>query len=139
MLGLFRKGRIDEAALDGQLDEIAAEEESLRTRLAAARTAEPEQEAVAALASVPAMLEKLREKLDGGVTWDLKRKLVGVLVDGITVDTTGDEKSRQAVVNVRYRFVSSVDTCTDRDSCITAALCHRGPRLKLTALGHKNY
>ena len=71
--------------------------------------------------SVPAMLEKLREKLDAGVTWDLKRQLVEVLVDGITVETTGDEKSRQAVVNVRYRFVSSVDTCTDRGSFITAA------------------
>jgi hypothetical protein len=116
VLGLFRKGRIDEAALDCQLDEIQAEEESLRTRLAAARTAEPEQEAVAALANVPAMLERLREKLDAGVTWNLKRQLVEVLVDGITVETTGDEKSRQAVVNVRYRFVSSVDTCTDRSS-----------------------
>jgi hypothetical protein len=67
VLGLYREGRIDEAALDCQLDEIKAEEDSLRTRLAAARTAEPEQEAVAALASVPAMLEKLREKLDAGV------------------------------------------------------------------------
>jgi hypothetical protein len=59
------------------------------------------------------MLEKLREKLDAGVTWDVKRQLVEVLVDGVTVETTGDEKSRQAIVNVRYRFVSSVDTCTD--------------------------
>ncbi len=30
VLGLFRKGRIDEAALDSQLDEIVAEEESLQ-------------------------------------------------------------------------------------------------------------
>jgi hypothetical protein len=38
---------------------------------------------------------------------ELKRQLVEVLVDGITVDTIGTEKSREAVVNVRYRFVSS--------------------------------
>jgi hypothetical protein len=62
------------------------------------------------------MLEKLRDKLDAGLTWELKRQLVEVLVDGITVDTIGTEKSREAVVNVRYRFVSSVETCTDRSS-----------------------
>ena len=116
VLALFRKGRIDDAALDRQLDEIVAEEESLRTRLAAVRSPEPEQEA-AALASVPAMLEALREKLDAGVTWELKRQLVEVLVDGIAVDTIGTEKQREAIVNVRYRFVSSVETCTDRGSC----------------------
>ena len=115
VLGLFRKGRIDEVALDAQLDEIVAEEESLRTRLAAARSPEPEQEA-AALASVPAMLEALREKLDAGVTWELKRQVVEVLVDGITVDTVEAGTRRQAIVNVRYKFVSSVDTCTDTDS-----------------------
>jgi hypothetical protein len=115
ILGLFRKGRIDEATLDSQMDEIAAEEKSLKVRLDAVREAEPEEDA-AALASVPAMLEKLREKLDAGLTWELKRQLVEVLVDGITVDTIGTEKTRQAVVNVRYRFVSSVETCTDRGS-----------------------
>ena len=93
VLGLFRKGRIDETALDSQLDEIVAEEESLRTRLAMVRSPEPEQEAEA-LASVPAMLEALREKLDAGITWELKRQLVEVLVDGITVDTVGGETPR---------------------------------------------
>jgi hypothetical protein len=111
VLGLFRKGRIDEAALDCQLDEIVAEEESLRIRLAAARAPEPAQEA-AALASLPAMLEKLREKLDEGVTWELKRQLAEVLVDGITIDTVGTGTGREAVINVRYKFVSSVDSCT---------------------------
>jgi hypothetical protein len=98
------------------LDEIVAEEESLRTRLAAARSPEPEQEA-AALASVPAMLEKLREKLDAGITWDLRRQLVEVLVDGIRIDTVDAGNRREAVVNVRYRFVSSLHACTDRGSC----------------------
>ncbi len=65
------------------------------------------------MASVPAMLEALREKLDAGITWELKRQLVEVLVDGITVDTVEAGKRREAVVNVRYKFVSSVDTCTD--------------------------
>jgi site-specific DNA recombinase len=96
VLGLFRKGRIDDAALDSRLDEIAAEEASLRARLELARNPEPEQQAEA-LASVPTMLEKLREKLDAGITWELKRQLVVVLVDGITIDTVGEGKAIQAV------------------------------------------
>ena len=82
-----------------------------RIRLAAARSPEPEEEA-AALASVPALLEKLREKLDVGVTWELKRQLVEVLVDGMTIDTVGTGAARQAIVRVRYKFVSSLHACT---------------------------
>ena len=115
ILSLFRKGRINDAALDAQLDEIATEEGSLRIRLESARNAEPNQE-VAALASVPALLEALRQKLDAGVTWTIKRQLVEVLVDGITVDTIGEGKARQAIVRVRYKFVSSVETCRDTGS-----------------------
>ena len=59
---------------------------------------------------------RLREKLDEGVTWELKRQLAEVLVDGITIDTVGTGTRREAIVNVRYKFVSSVDTCTDRGS-----------------------
>ena len=83
MLGLFRKGRIDEAALDSQLDEIEAEERSLRARLEMANKSSRAQE-MEALATVEALLNRLREKLDEGVSWELKRQLVEVLVDGIT-------------------------------------------------------
>jgi hypothetical protein len=55
--------------------------------------------------------------MDAGVTWELKRQLVEVLVDGITVDTIESGTRRQAVINVRYKFVSSLDTCTGRGSC----------------------
>jgi hypothetical protein len=35
-------------------------------------------------------------------------------VDGITVDIVGTGTGREAIINVRQKFVSSVDTCTDR-------------------------
>lgn len=75
-------------------------------------------------------LEKLREKLDEGVTRELKRQLVEVLVDGISVETVGSGTAKQAIVNVRYRFVSSLNTCTDTGSCnkrnwSTKAECQR--------------
>ncbi|MGA2717111.1 MAG: recombinase family protein [Bryobacteraceae bacterium] len=116
VLGLFRKGRINETALDAQLDEIQAEEQSLRARLEMASHIEPAQD-IAALANVEEMLTNLREKLDAGITWDSKRQLVEVLVDGITVDTVGVGAAKQAIVNVRYKFVSSLHTCTDTGSC----------------------
>lgn len=114
VLALFRRGRIDEAALDAQLDEIETEERLLRIRLdVAQRNGSPQKDN--GIANVESLLERLREKLDKGISWELKRELVEVLVDGITVDTIGSGNQREAVINVRYRF-SSVDTCTDRDS-----------------------
>ena len=77
---------------------------------------EPAQD-LKALASVEALLDRLREKLNAGVSWELKRQLVEVLVDGITVDTIESGARREAVITVRYKFVSSVDTCTDRRAC----------------------
>jgi site-specific DNA recombinase len=116
VVGLFRKGRIDETALDSQLDEIDTEERSLRDRINSAKRFEPAKE-LAVLATVEALLKALRSKLDQGVTWELKRQLVEVLVDGITIDTVESAGKREAVINVRYKFVSSVDTCTGRRAC----------------------
>jgi site-specific DNA recombinase len=122
VLGLFRKRRIDEAALDAQLDEIDAEEQSLRDRLNAANSVEPAHE-VEALATVEALLGQLRARLDEGVSWELKRQLIEVLGDGITVDTIEVGNKREAVVNVRYRFLSSLDTCRNTPACFK---CNQG-------------
>jgi site-specific DNA recombinase len=115
VLALFRKGRIDEDALDAQLDEIESEEKAMRQRLNTAVRGEPEPQ-TNMLATVEDMLSRLRTKLDQGISWELKRELVEVLVDGIRVDTVVAEGRRESVINVRYRF-SSVDTCTDTHSC----------------------
>jgi site-specific DNA recombinase len=114
VLALFRKGRIDETSLDAQLDEIEAEEQPLRERLAAAGRIEPKPN-VEGLANVEVLLERLRQKLDAGISWELRRELIEVLVDGITIDTVETAGKKAAVVNVRYRF-SSVNTCTDKGS-----------------------
>jgi site-specific DNA recombinase len=133
VLALFRKGRIDEAALDSQLDEIETEEMTLRARLEAAKPTLVRDDS-AALATVEMLLERLRTKLDQGISWELKRELAEVLIDGITVDTIGEGKQREAVIKVRYRFsspdkcmnsldksASSVDTCRDTDSLLPPA------------------
>jgi hypothetical protein len=60
VLGCPVRTRIDETAINAQLDEIDAEEQSLRGRLNTTKAAEP------ALATAEALLERLRVKLDEG-------------------------------------------------------------------------
>ena len=86
-----------------------------RERLTAAKRVEPARE-IEALAIVETLLERLRARLDEGLSWELKRQLIEVLVDSITVDTIETGTKREAVINVRYKFVSSVDTRTDMGS-----------------------
>ena len=80
------------------------------------------------------MLARLREKLDEGISWELKRQLVEVLVDGISIDTVEAGNRREAVVNVRYKFVSSVETCTYTPVCFNCTMdrVHR-PQMRKTA------
>ena len=62
--------------------------------------------------TVEALLAQLRARLDEGLSWEIKRQFVEVLVDGIAVNTTTEDGKRQASVAVRYRFAESVKTCT---------------------------
>jgi len=80
------------------------------------------------------MLARLGGKLDEGISWELKRQLVEVLVDGISIDTVEAGNRREAVVNVRYKFVSSVETCTDTPACFNCTLdrVHR-PQMRKAA------
>lgn len=105
ILVLFRKGRITEAALDRQLDAIAAEEaalqarvESLRDRVKAAESTQ------ATLASAEATLRELETvEVSDPAT---KRRIIERLVERVTVCTLGEGKEREAEVEIRYYFGS---------------------------------
>jgi site-specific DNA recombinase len=117
VLALFRRGRISDAELDAQLDEIAGEEESLRRSLAeldgyaqtAAQTAK-------FLNGAGALLNQLRSRLDEGVSWELKRELIDILVGQIRVERAHKSDKDRPVVRITYRFPVTTDTCTDTDS-----------------------
>src|ERR1051326_6447339 len=121
VVALFRRSRISEAELDSQLDEIAAEEESLRRSLAeldgdaqaAARTDDY-------LSSAGALHAELRARLDEDVSWELKRAMIEILVGQIRVECAHKESKERPVVRITYRFIQTTDTCTDRDSLRTA-------------------
>ena len=70
----------------------------------------------AQLQSTQALLQKLRGRLDQGISWEVKRQLVEALVGGVRIETIEEVGKKLASIVVTYRFASSIATCTDRDS-----------------------
>jgi site-specific DNA recombinase len=114
ILGLFRKGRIRETDLDRQMDQIDREEASIRANIESlAATLRGVADAGAQLESTQALLEKLRTRLDQGLSWETKRQLIEALVGSIRIDTVEEDGTKRASVAVTYRFASSIAVCTD--------------------------
>lgn len=131
VVGLLRRGRIDAAALDRQLDQIDAEEGELRTDLERTRAlAAQAGETVTRLRTAEDVLRDLNHRLDQPMTWELKRQLVETLVAGIRVDTVDDGAKAVPVAEVTYAFArtttrtgkgSSRRSTQKRDNCPPAA------------------
>ena len=117
ILALFRKGRINEDDLDRQMAEIDREKSALRANIEDLSAGLRGLADVAAhLQSTQALLEKLRGRLDAGLSWEIKRQLIEALVGGIRIDTQEKDGKRCASVVVTYRFASSIFTCTGMGS-----------------------
>jgi site-specific DNA recombinase len=119
ILGLFRRGVIDDGTVEGQLAEIAAEASSLQSELLAKRTAaERSEQRDQLLKDADVALWQLARRLDEvdrPLDWDAKRALVETLVDRIVVQTTVEDGAPVAVAEVSYCFTLAA-TRTDRDS-----------------------
>jgi len=88
VLALFRKGRIGEADLDRQMDEIEVEETRLRTNIEELSAGlRGVADLAAQMQSTQALLETLRSRIDQGLSWETKRQLIEALVGGIRIDT----------------------------------------------------
>jgi site-specific DNA recombinase len=105
ILGLYRRGRLNDAEVDQQMNEIALEERALQTQLnemtgklngAGSITSD--------LGSAESLLARLRKRLDEPVSWELKRQLVEALVGGIRVDSVETCGVVQPKVTITYRF-----------------------------------
>jgi site-specific DNA recombinase len=105
ILGLFRKGRIDEDMLNRQLDEIGTEEKAGKARLGilTAQLATAKHNVVE-LSSAEQLLRELNRKLDQPLTIDLRRQILSALVKSIGVETTERDGKRDATIHVTYRF-----------------------------------
>ncbi len=59
---------------------------------------------VGKLTDAESLLKALRDKIQGPVDWDTKRKVVELLVWGISVATTGAGRKKKASVEIVYAF-----------------------------------
>jgi site-specific DNA recombinase len=104
MLGLFRRGRIDDAELDKHLDIIDAEAAGLQAEIETATRALSAGDGAAQLRSAEELLGALRKRLDGPVPHDLKRRIIEVLVERIQADTVERWGVPQTEITITYRF-----------------------------------
>ncbi len=105
VVGLFRRGRIDEDALDRQLEEIDRERTGLQDEIRELEsTTDRASKVEAELVSSAGLLAALNHRLDQPLTPDLKRQIVRTLVEGIVVETVGEEPAWESHVRITYRF-----------------------------------
>ena len=105
VVGLYRRGRLTEADLDAQMDEIGKEETALEAQVAELRGKIAGADSIGAtINSAQALLERLRKRLDEPISWELKRRLIEVLVAGVRVDTVEECGVKQSKITVTYRF-----------------------------------
>jgi transcriptional regulator with XRE-family HTH domain len=105
VVAVYRRGRLTEAELDGQLEEIGKEEIALDMQIAELRGKIEAAESINAnISSAQALLGRLRRRLDEPVSWDLKRRLIEVLVAGVRVETVESCGVKHAEITVTYRF-----------------------------------
>ncbi|GAC1615290.1 MAG: recombinase family protein [Ktedonobacteraceae bacterium] len=118
VITLFRRGRIDEFALDRQLDQIQQEEANIRKDLEEVQERlQCLQEKEDGLRYANELLRRLSQQLEQPLTWEVKRELVEALVEVIRVDTVEGSKSRkEAKVTVTYRFGPSTAIGMGTDS-----------------------
>jgi site-specific DNA recombinase len=111
VVALYRRGRLTDAALDEQMDEIDKEEAALKSQIDELRGKLDGVDSVSgAVSSAEALLANLRRRLDQPVSWELKRQIIEVLVSGIRVDTVETCGVKQAKITVTYRFSQPEDS-----------------------------
>ena len=105
VVGLYRRGRLNDMDLDAQMEEIGKEETALEAQLAELRRRIAGADSIGAnIGSAEALLAKLRKRLDEPVSWETKRRLIEVLVAGVRVDTIEECGVKQSQITVTYRF-----------------------------------
>ena len=104
ILGLFRRGRIDEATLDQQLDAINTEAVGLRSGIETAEHALSAEDRAAQLRSAESLLAALRTKLASPITPEMKRRIVEILVERVQADTVERWGVQHSEITIEYRF-----------------------------------
>ncbi len=105
VVGLYRRGRLSDADVDTQMEEIGAEQVALQAQISELQAKIAVADSIGNnMTTAEAVLERLRARLDDPITWEQKRRLVEILVAGIRVDTVETNGVKQAQITVTYRF-----------------------------------
>lgn len=104
VLALFRRGRINDATLDQQLDQVDAEATDLQGDIETVKRELAARDRTAQLQSAEALLETLRRRLDGPVPAELKRRIVEILVETVEANTVERWGVQQSEITISYRF-----------------------------------
>jgi len=104
VVGLYRKGRLREDAVERQMREIEEEEAGLRTEMGElVRRLEGVDTEAAQLAAATGVLERLGARWQTTLSGESRREMVECLVEQVRVDTRDSGGQRQAWVTVIYR------------------------------------
>lgn len=116
ILDLFRKKLIDAKDVEQQLEKIHEEKENLQRSLdELEESLNSESELTKKFNSTKELLKDLKGKIDGDVTFEVKRNIIKTLVKKIIIKTNSEGRNKSASVEIKYSFVNVV-TRTDKDS-----------------------
>jgi hypothetical protein len=114
VVSLYRRGRLNDAELDHQVEEIDRETKALAGQINELEAKLDGQESQGAdIEGIESLLRRLRQRLDQPLSFERRRQLVELLVAGIRVETVRDGEKPENIVTVTYRFPSAVEVCTD--------------------------
>jgi site-specific DNA recombinase len=112
VITLHRRGAIDEAEVGVQLDALRREQEALAADIAKLEDADARaREAEARLTGAAGLLAALGRRLDSGLSYEAKRRVVEALVDAVEVTTRGARAQRDINVAAAYAFAVPAADC----------------------------
>jgi site-specific DNA recombinase len=130
VVGLYRKGLLNDAELEEQLTDVGREAQGLASQIEdLERKLGGVESNRTALENTGTILAQLRKRLDEGLPWERKRQLIELLVGGIRIETIRSGEKPENVVTVTYRFPSVIEACkgTPAFNNYTLEVVHRVP------------
>jgi len=104
-LDLYKWGLLTVADLDKYVQQHRKDLEPLQAEMAGLLNEGAEQgQKVGKLTDAGSLLKALQDRIQGQVDWDTKRKVVELLVWGISVKTKGTGRKKKATVEIIYAF-----------------------------------
>ncbi len=118
ILDLYRKRLITDKDVEDQLSKINNEKTSLETKQKELKNAlATTTDEMNRRKDVISLLDNLKEKIAGEITWETKRDIIKQLVREVIVHTKHSEDRDEPEVKLSVKFVFSQDVpCTDMDS-----------------------